>query len=38
MPPNWMDIVVDNFIIDADKIIALGGLPAFPAYGRRRQG
>jgi hypothetical protein len=33
MPPNWMDIVVDNFIIDADKIIGLGGLPAFPAMG-----
>ena len=33
MPPNWTNIVVDNFIIDADKIIGLGGLPAFPAMG-----
>ncbi len=33
MPPNWQDIVVDNFILDADKIISLGGLPAFPAMG-----
>ena len=33
MPPNWMEIVVDNFIIDADRIIGLGGLPAFPAMG-----
>ena len=33
MPSNWKDIVVDNFIIDADKIINLGGLPAFPAMG-----
>lgn len=32
-PSNWLDIVVDNFIIDADKIIALGGLPALPAMG-----
>jgi hypothetical protein len=33
MPPDWMDVVVNNFIIDADKIINLGGLPAFPAMG-----
>ena len=33
MPPNWLDVVVDNFIIDADKIIDMGGLPAFPAMG-----
>ena len=31
IPPNSMDIVVDNFIIDADAILAAGGLPAFPA-------
>lgn len=31
VPPNWLDIVVDNFIIDADKVLALGGLPALPA-------
>jgi len=33
MPANWLDVVIDNFIIDADKIIALGGLPALPAMG-----
>lgn len=32
-PPNWLDIVVDNFIWDADYILSLGGLPAFPAMG-----
>ncbi len=32
-PSNWLDIVVDNFIYDADRILALGGLPAFPAMG-----
>lgn len=32
-PENWLDVVVDNFIIDADKILALGGYPAFPAFG-----
>lgn len=31
MPSNWLDVMVDNFIIDADIIIALGGLPALPA-------
>lgn len=31
VPPNWLDIVVDNFIIDADKVLGLGGLPALPA-------
>ncbi len=31
VPPNWLDIVVDNFIVDADKVLALGGLPALPA-------
>lgn len=30
-PPNWLDIVVDNFIIDADRVQAAGGLPAVPA-------
>ncbi len=33
MPSNWLDVVIDNFIIDADKVIALGGLPALPAMG-----
>ena len=31
VPPDWMNIVVDNFIIDADNVIRLGGLPALPA-------
>jgi hypothetical protein len=31
VPPNWLDIVIDNFIVDADKVLALGGLPALPA-------
>ncbi len=31
LPENWLDIVVDNFIYDADRIIAMGGLPALPA-------
>lgn len=33
VPPNWLEIVVDNFIIDATEIIALGGYPGFPAMG-----
>lgn len=32
-PANWLDIVVDNFIWDADFILSEGGLPAFPAMG-----
>ncbi len=32
-PENWLDIVVENFIYDADAIQAMGGLPAFPAMG-----
>ena len=32
-PDNWLDIVVDNFIYDADIIQGMGGLPAFPAMG-----
>lgn len=32
-PANWLEIVVDNFIWDADFIINEGGLPAFPAMG-----
>jgi hypothetical protein len=31
VPPNWPDIVVDNFIVDADIVLAAGGLPALPA-------
>jgi len=33
IPPNWLDIVVDNFIADADTVLHLGGLPAVPAMG-----
>jgi hypothetical protein len=33
VPANWLEIVIDNFIIDADKVIGLGGLPALPAVG-----
>ena len=32
-PPNWLDIVVDNFIIEADMIRAAGGYLLFPAFG-----
>lgn len=32
-PANWLDIVVDNFIYDADVILTEGGYPAFPAMG-----
>ncbi len=32
-PPNWLDIVVENFIIDADIILTEGGYPAMPAFG-----
>jgi len=31
MPENWLEIVADNFIWDADRIIDMGGLPAVPA-------
>ncbi len=33
MPDNWLDIVIDNFIRDADQILGRGGLPALPAMG-----
>ena len=32
-PENWLDIVVDNYIYDADVVISEGGLPALPAMG-----
>ena len=32
-PPDWLDIVVDNFIIDADIVLEEGGYPAMPAFG-----
>jgi hypothetical protein len=31
VPPDWMNVVVDSFITDADIVIGLGGLPALPA-------
>ena len=31
LPPNWLEIVAENLIIDADIILSLGGLPAIPA-------
>ena len=32
-PANWKDIVVDNFIRDADGVLSRGGLLALPAMG-----
>lgn len=32
-PSNWKDIVIDNFILDADRVLARGGLLALPAMG-----
>jgi hypothetical protein len=32
-PPNWLEIVVNNFIIEADMIRAGGGYLLFPAFG-----
>lgn len=32
-PPNWLDIVVNNFIRDADGVLGRGGLLALPAMG-----
>ncbi|MBE2232679.1 MAG: carboxypeptidase regulatory-like domain-containing protein, partial [Anaerolinea sp.] len=32
-PPNWLEIVVDNFIRDADGVLGRGGLLALPAMG-----
>ena len=33
MPDNWLDIVVNNFIHDADAVLGRGGLLALPAMG-----
>lgn len=33
MPENWLDVVTDSFIHDADVILSMGGLPAVPAMG-----
>lgn len=32
-PDDWLDIVVDNFIFDADMILDAGGFPALPPMG-----
>jgi len=32
LPDNWVEIVVENFIADADAIIERGGLPGFPPF------
>jgi hypothetical protein len=32
-PDNWLDIVTDNFIYDADIVLSEGGLLAVPAMG-----
>jgi hypothetical protein len=32
-PSNWLEIVADNFTIDADIILEEGGYPAVPAFG-----
>lgn len=32
-PTNWLDIVVDNFIIEASQIRDVGGYLLFPAFG-----
>ncbi|HUW14847.1 MAG TPA: hypothetical protein VM537_34325, partial [Anaerolineae bacterium] len=32
-PEAWLELVIDNFIWDADAIIEMGGLPALPAMG-----
>jgi hypothetical protein len=30
-PADWLDLVIDSFIADADRVLGLGGLPALPA-------
>lgn len=35
MPANWFDIVIDNFIEDAEFILQAGGFPAVPAMALR---
>jgi hypothetical protein len=37
-PPDWLDIVVNNFIIEADLIRSVGGYLLFPAFGPGGQG
>ena len=31
LPPDWLSIVVEQFIYDAERILELGGLPGVPA-------
>ncbi|MCD6290295.1 MAG: carboxypeptidase regulatory-like domain-containing protein [Anaerolineae bacterium] len=33
MPANWLDIVIENFIYDADRVLDAGGYLALPAMG-----
>lgn len=33
LPDNWLDVVIDNFIRDADAVLERGGLLALPAMG-----
>ncbi len=33
MPENWLEIVIDNFIYDADRVLDAGGYLALPAMG-----
>jgi hypothetical protein len=32
-PDNWLDLVVQDFIADADIVLEEGGYPAMPAFG-----
>ena len=32
-PSNWLEIVVEHFVADADIILGQGGYPAVPAFG-----
>ncbi|NOZ29094.1 MAG: carboxypeptidase regulatory-like domain-containing protein [Chloroflexi bacterium] len=33
MPDNWLEIVIENFIYDADRVLDAGGYLALPAMG-----
>ncbi len=33
LPGNWLEVVIDQFIHDADAVLGAGGLPALPAMG-----
>lgn len=32
MPDNWLSVVVDNFIVDAYRLLDVGGIPLFPPF------